>query len=90
VIAGTERVVMRIRDDGRGGVERHGNGLDGMHERIAAEGGGLAIDSPRGHGTSIEVWLPLPETERPAAAPASSPPADATVVPIGRRAGSHA
>jgi two-component system sensor histidine kinase DesK len=90
VIAGLERLVMRIRDDGRGGVERHGNGLDGMRERIAAEGGELAIDSPRGHGTSIEVWLPLPETKQPAAAPASSPPADATVVPIGRRAGSHA
>jgi two-component system sensor histidine kinase DesK len=90
VIAGTERVVMRIRDDGRGGVERHGNGLDGMRERIAAEGGELAIDSPRGHGTNIEVWLPLPETKRPAAAPVSSSPADASVVPIGRRAGSHA
>jgi two-component system sensor histidine kinase DesK len=92
VIAGTERVVMRIRDDGRGGVERHGNGLDGMHERIAAEGGELAIDSPRGHGTSIEVWLPLPDApkERLGAEPASPRPAGGTVVPIGRRAGSHA
>lgn len=93
VIAGTERVVMRVRDDGRGGVHTRGNGLEGMRERIVAQGGELAIDSPRGHGTSIEVWLPLPDVPKERldeVAPALPQPAGGTVVPIGRRAGSHA
>ncbi len=60
VIAGVERVVMRIRDDGRGGVNERGNGLTGMRERIAARGGELWIESPRGKGTGIEIRLPLP------------------------------
>lgn len=51
---------MRIRDDGRGGVVTAGNGLAGMRERIDALGGSLAVDSPRGRGTTIEVALPLP------------------------------
>ncbi|MGH8164833.1 MAG: sensor histidine kinase, partial [Rhodanobacteraceae bacterium] len=58
VIAGAERVVMRIRDDGRGGVHTRGNGLAGMGERIVALGGELVIESPNGRGTSIEVSLP--------------------------------
>lgn len=92
VIAGTERVVMRVRDDGRGGIHAPGNGLEGMRERIVAQGGELTIDSPRGHGTSIEVRLPLPDVpqERPDAASALPQSAGGTVVPIGRRAGSHA
>ncbi|HEX7324611.1 MAG TPA: sensor histidine kinase [Rhodanobacteraceae bacterium] len=60
VIVGAERVVMRIRDDGRGGVNARGNGLTGMRERIAEHGGELWIESPRGKGTGIEVRLPLP------------------------------
>jgi two-component system sensor histidine kinase DesK len=88
VIAGAERVVMRVRDDGRGGIERHGNGLSGMHERIVAAGGELAIDSPHGHGTGIEVWLPLPDAPKQRAG--GAPAAGATVLPIGRRAGSPA
>jgi len=60
VIVGAERVVMRIRDDGRGGVNERGNGLTGMRERIAAHGGELWIESPRGKGTGIEIRLPLP------------------------------
>ena len=64
VIAGAERVVMRIRDDGRGGVNERGNGLTGMRERIAAHGGEIWIESPRGKGTAIEIRLPLPPVER--------------------------
>ena len=62
VIVGIECVVMRIRDDGRGGVNERGNGLTGMRERIAAHGGEIGIDSPRGKGTAIEIRLPLPPT----------------------------
>ncbi|HET9820031.1 MAG TPA: sensor histidine kinase [Rhodanobacteraceae bacterium] len=86
VIAGEERVLMRIRDDGRGGVNARGNGLTGMGERIVARGGELAIESPRGRGTSIEVSLPLPVAparEIGRAAPAASEP-------LMDHAGSHA
>lgn len=60
VIAGVERAVMRVRDDGRGGVGAYGNGLTGMRERITARGGEIWIDSPQGKGTVLEVRLPLP------------------------------
>lgn len=89
VIAGPERVVMRIRDDGRGGVNAHGNGLTGMRERIVARGGEIAIESPRGHGTSIEVSLPI----QPAPAPSEGhdkKPASGMIVPLAQRAGSRA
>jgi two-component system sensor histidine kinase DesK len=89
VIAGAERVVMRVRDDGRGGVNERGNGLTGMRERIEARGGALAIESPRGRGTSIEVELPVPasaEGNRPAASKAAT----GNVVPLAQRAGGRA
>lgn len=82
-----DRVHMRVADDGRGGVDRHGNGLAGMRERIAALGGDLAIGSPRGQGTAIEVALPLPAPEGPA------PRSGAVQVPaalLAGGAGSHA
>ncbi|HEX7370735.1 MAG TPA: sensor histidine kinase [Rhodanobacteraceae bacterium] len=87
VIVGTERVVMRIRDDGRGGVNARGNGLTGMRERIEARGGTLAIESPRGRGTSIEVSLPLLPTPTKCSVQET---AIAQVLPLTRRAGSHA
>ena len=88
VIAGAERVVMRVRDDGRGGVNERGNGLTGMRERIEARGGTLAIESPRGRGTSIEVALPLPVVA--AGNPSPAKPAGANVVPLVQHAGSRA
>ncbi|TAN07903.1 MAG: sensor histidine kinase [Rhodanobacteraceae bacterium] len=88
VIAGAERVVMRVRDDGRGGVNERGNGLTGMRERIEARGGELMIDSPRGRGTSVEVSLPLPAVQvESAASKAATPNA---VIALARHAGSHA
>lgn len=90
VIAGAERVVMRIRDDGRGGINERGNGLTGMRERIEARGGTLAIESPRGRGTSIEVSLPMPADKAQAGVPAQKS-APASVVPLlQQRAGGHA
>ncbi|HEX5961462.1 MAG TPA: sensor histidine kinase [Rhodanobacteraceae bacterium] len=87
VIAGAEQVVMRIRDDGHGGVNERGNGLTGMRERIAACGGGLEIESPRGHGTGIEVSLPLPDAWR---APGDEVTAPGVAVPLVRPVGGHA
>jgi two-component system sensor histidine kinase DesK len=43
--AGT--IVLRIEDDGVGGVPREGNGLTGMRERVAAIGGALTVSSVR-------------------------------------------
>lgn len=48
-----------IADDGLGGaVVRRGSGLAGLQDRVAAHGGTLAVRSPRGKGTKIEVALP--------------------------------
>lgn len=49
---------LSIADDGRGGIERHGNGLLGMHERVAELGGRLEIDSLPGAGTRLVVHVP--------------------------------
>ncbi|HEY3519881.1 MAG TPA: sensor histidine kinase [Rhodanobacteraceae bacterium] len=54
------RLCMRVRDDGRGGIGVQGNGLTGMRERIEAMGGTLEIHSERRHGTELEIALPLP------------------------------
>ena len=53
------RVRLCIRDDGRGGIVREGNGLAGMRERLAALHGTLGIDAPAGGGTHLRAELPL-------------------------------
>ena len=51
-----DRGVLRLTifDDGIGGANR----LPGLHDRVAAQGGTLAVNSPPGEGTRIEVQLP--------------------------------
>ena len=51
-----DRGVLRLTifDDGIGGADR----LPGLHDRVAAQGGTLAVNSPPGEGTRIEVQLP--------------------------------
>lgn len=56
-------VLMRIADNGRGGVAADGNGLAGMRERVHALGGDLQIDSPLRKGTTLCVRVPLPVTQ---------------------------
>ncbi|MEO6968338.1 MAG: sensor histidine kinase [Rhodanobacteraceae bacterium] len=53
-------LLMRIADDGRGGVAADGNGLAGMRERVRALGGDLRIESPLRKGTTLSVRVPLP------------------------------
>ena len=43
-----QTVVLRVEDDGIGGVEGGGYGLSGMRERLAALGGGLDVRCDRG------------------------------------------
>ena len=48
-----------VSDDGVGGATaRSGSGLAGMADRVAAQGGTLALESPAGAGTRIAVELP--------------------------------
>jgi signal transduction histidine kinase len=48
-----------VRDDGVGGAHPDGSGLLGLHDRLAALGGRLRVESPPGHGTRIAATLPL-------------------------------
>lgn len=53
------RFEMQISDNGCGGLAAHGNGVSGMRERVRALGGSLVIDSPKRHGTSLRIGVPL-------------------------------
>src|SRR6266446_5620779 len=66
-----ERVYATIVDDGQGfdyeallktPNQERGLGLAGMHERAVLLDGELTIHSVAGHGTTIEVSIPLPAT----------------------------
>ncbi|NKJ22940.1 sensor histidine kinase [Dyella sp. SG609] len=53
------RFQMQISDNGCGGLAAHGNGVSGMRERVRSLGGSLEIDSPRRHGTTLRIDVPL-------------------------------
>jgi two-component system sensor histidine kinase UhpB len=58
------RVVLRVRDDGRGIDERAAHdagGLGGMRERAMLIGGRFAVERLRPSGTEIRLELPVPE-----------------------------
>jgi signal transduction histidine kinase len=47
-------------DDGIGGADpAGGSGLVGLRDRIETLGGTIAVRSPRGDGTAVEVALPF-------------------------------
>jgi signal transduction histidine kinase len=51
---------LSVRDDGAGGADpARGSGLTGLHDRVQAIGGTVAIHSPAGAGTTVLVTLPL-------------------------------
>lgn len=50
--------VLRVEDDGQGGADPRGSGLTGLRDRVEAAGGRLAVRSPSGAGTQVEVELP--------------------------------
>jgi two-component system, NarL family, sensor histidine kinase DesK len=54
-------LVFTIRDDGRGGTPREGNGLSGMRARIAEAGGTLSVDGS--NGMQVVVTLPISRGE---------------------------
>jgi signal transduction histidine kinase len=51
-------LVVRVLDDGRGGVSEAGGGLHGLRQRVEALDGSLRIASPDGGPTVIEAVLP--------------------------------
>jgi PAS domain S-box-containing protein len=54
------RVVAEIEDDGVGGADASGgSGLRGLGDRVEALGGTLAVESPRGGGTTIRAEIPI-------------------------------
>jgi signal transduction histidine kinase len=53
-----DAVVVRVLDDGRGGVSESNGGLHGLRQRVEALDGSLRIASPDGGPTVIEAVLP--------------------------------
>ena len=51
---------VEVIDDGVGGADRsHGSGIEGLHDRVAAIGGTMTVDSPPGQGTLLVAEIPI-------------------------------
>ena len=62
---GRAALVVRVRDDGRGGAAPdRGSGLRGLADRVALLDGTLEVSSPPDGGTTITAHIPLPDPER--------------------------
>lgn len=55
----TDQLLLRIADDGRGGVDTEGAGINGMRERALLVSAALTIASPLGEGTEVLVTIPI-------------------------------
>jgi signal transduction histidine kinase len=51
-------VVATVADDGCGGADPSGSGLQGLADRLAARNGRLRVDSPPGAGTTVTAIVP--------------------------------
>jgi signal transduction histidine kinase len=71
-----DELTVEVRDDGRGGADPSaGSGLIGLTDRVEALGGRLAVHSPSGRGTAVEISVPLavPDGAGPQAAAPGRP-----------------
>jgi two-component system sensor histidine kinase UhpB len=61
-----DSLVLRVADDGAGGVTPSvaGAGIEGMHERAQMVGGRLDVGPREGGGTQVRLEVPLPEGAR--------------------------
>ncbi len=51
-------LVLRVKDDGRGGADPLGSGLRGLTDRVEAVGGRLSVTDAEDCGTLVEAVLP--------------------------------
>jgi signal transduction histidine kinase len=51
-------VVAEVADDGVGGADPNGSGLQGLADRVEAVGGRLAVSSSPGAGTALRAEIP--------------------------------
>lgn len=49
---------LSVSDDGRGGADPAGSGLQGLTDRLASAGGQLTVHSPQGGGTTMVASVP--------------------------------
>ncbi|THV29114.1 sensor histidine kinase [Glycomyces paridis] len=67
------RVVIEVRDDGRGGADiAPGGGLDGVRRRLAAFDGTFDVSSPEGGPTVVTMGIPAATAVRGADHPAEA------------------
>ena len=55
------RLRVAVSDDGAGGADAAGSGLRGLADRVEALGGGFAVESEPGRGTTVAADLPIGE-----------------------------
>ena len=53
-----DSLVLCIADNGRGGAEQQGAGIEGMRERALLVGATLSLTSPPGGGTMVRLMIP--------------------------------
>ncbi|MEU8176878.1 histidine kinase [Microbispora hainanensis] len=58
ILEDDDTIVVRVRDDGRGGADPGGGGLSGLARRVAALDGRFQVDSPPGGPTVVSAELP--------------------------------
>jgi signal transduction histidine kinase len=51
-------VTLSVTDDGCGGADPSGSGLQGLADRLASRGGQLRVESPPGAGTTVTATIP--------------------------------
>ena len=54
-----EHLLVEVADNGPGGADPRGSGLDGLRQRVEALDGTLYINSPAGVGTAVAASVPL-------------------------------
>jgi signal transduction histidine kinase len=59
ITSSAERATVIVTDDGRGGADPDGSGLDGLRRRVEALDGDLTITSPAGGPTALHAEIPL-------------------------------
>jgi len=58
-VAAERLLRLEVADDGNGGADPAGRGLQGLRDRVEGIGGTLRVTSPPGRGTAIEAAIPL-------------------------------